>query len=194
MLKSLRRKTIGDLRANWGQFFAVWLVVTLGTAFYGAMYPAAVNLVDSVNRTYDQQRFMDLQVQLDEAASPDVVTQIRTIPGVTGAEGRLIVESGIQADPDQQYLVNLRLISVPDDRPAEVNRNAVVQGDDIQAARELLVLESFAKVQGIAPGDMLHVIIAGELVEFRVAGLVFNPEYLVNSRSSAAAFPTPSTF
>lgn len=194
MLKSLQRKTIGDLRANWGQFFAVWLVVTLGTAFYGAMYPAAVNLVNSVNHTYDQQRFMDIQVQLDTAQSPDMIARIREIPGITGVEGRLIVESGIQADPDQQYLVNLRLISVPDDRPAEVNRNAVVQGDDIQASRELLVLESFAKAQGIAPGDRLHVIIAGERVEFRVAGLVFNPEYLVNSRSSASSFPSPSTF
>ena len=53
MLKSLRRKIWGDLRVNRGQFFAVWLVVTLGTAFYGAMYPAGVNMLNSLYATYD---------------------------------------------------------------------------------------------------------------------------------------------
>ena len=49
MLKTLQRKTRNDLKLNWKQFFAVWLVVVLGTGFYGAMYPAGVNLLNIIN-------------------------------------------------------------------------------------------------------------------------------------------------
>lgn len=194
MLKSLRRKIIGDLKANRGQFLAVWLVVTLGTTFYGAMYPAAVNLVDSLYRTYDQLRYMDFQVQLTKPVTSDDLDAVRSIPGVTGAEGRLVVEGGLQIDPAQQCLLGLRLISVPDTGEAAVNRNEITEGDPIAGPGEALVLNVFAQQHGIEPGDTLRVAVAGEFVELRVAGLVFNPEYLVAGRSPTSPFPTPSTF
>jgi putative ABC transport system permease protein len=193
MLKSLRRKTIGDLRANWGQFLAVWLVVTLGTTFYGAMYPAGVNLLDSMYRTYDQLRFLDFQVQLD-SAPPDTVEAVRAIPGVAYVEGRLVVEAGLQIDPERTHLLGLRMISLPDQGQAEVTRSAITEGDSIQGVGEILLLERFADTHGIRPGDTLRVVIGGEGYDLRVAGLAFNPEYLVAGRSSESPFPTPSTF
>ncbi len=193
MSKSLRRKVIGDLRANRGQFLAVWLVVTLGTTFYGAMYPAGVNMLNSFYRTYDQLNYMNFQVQR-ESFAPDVIAATRDIPGVEHVEGRLVVESGWQADPTHEYLITLRLISVPDDRPPDVNRSEIEQGHPLQAANDVLVLKSFAEHHGIAPGDTLAVSIKGTLHDLRVAGLVFNPEYLVAGRSPTSPFPSPSTF
>ena len=115
MSKTLRRKVWSDLRANRGQFFAVWLIVTLGTTFYGAMYPAGQNMLASIYRSYDESNSLDFQAQIDSAA-PDAIEPVRAIPGVEQVEGRLIVESGLQVDPAHDYLINLRLISVPDDR------------------------------------------------------------------------------
>jgi putative ABC transport system permease protein len=193
MLKTLRRKIVGDLRANRGQFFAVWLVITLGTAFYGALYPAGVNMLASIYRTYDQLSYMDFQVQL-ESATPEVVGAVRAIPGVAHAEGRLVVESGLQVRPTQQYLIDLRLISVPDDRAPEVNVPQVMQGRAIAAAGEVLLLRSFAEKHSLRSGDTLHVLIGDEWRDLRVAGLAFSPEYLVSGRSPSSPFPTPSTF
>jgi putative ABC transport system permease protein len=193
MLKTMRRKIVGDLRANQGQFFAVWLVITLGTAFYGALYPAGVNMLDSIYRTYDQLSYMDFQVQL-ESATPELVDAVRAIPGVAHAEGRLVVESGLQVKPAQQYLIDLRLISVPDDRAPEVNVPQVMRGSGIDGAGEVLLLRSFAEKHGLRPGDTLHVLIGDEWRDLRVAGLAFSPEYLVAGRSPSSPFPTPSTF
>lgn len=193
MLKSLRRKIIGDLRANRGQFIAVWLVVTLGTTFYGAMYPAGVNMLNSIYRSYDDLHFMDFQVKAD-SVSPQMVDAARGISGVAHAEGRLVVEGGIKIDPAHDYLINLRLVSVPDDRLPEINQSKVLKGHPIRDIGEVLVLKSFAERHDIQPGTVLHVSVAGELHDLRVAGLVFNPEYLVAGRSPEAPFPIPATF
>lgn len=193
MLKSLRHKVWGDLRANRGQFVAVWLVVTLGTTFYGAIYPAGVNMLKSIYRTYDQLNYLDFQVQLD-SGSPEVVEQVRAIPGVEHAEGRLIVESGLQVDPDHHYLINLRLVSVPDDRAPTVSLSDIRSGHDIRAPGEVLLLERFAKQHGYEAGDTLRVLVGDQTVDLTIAGIVFNPEYLVSGRSPESPFPTPSTF
>jgi putative ABC transport system permease protein len=193
MLRTLRRKIWGDLRANRGQFIAVWLVVTLGTTFYGAMYPAGVNMLNRIYQTYDDWHYLDFQVQLD-SASPEVVETVRAIPGVDGVEGRLVIESGLQVDPARDYLITLRLISVPDDRAPAVNQNKITAGHNIEQPGEIVLLERFANEHGIHPGDTLNVMVNGEMRPLRVAGLAFNPEYLVAGRSPAAPFPTPSTF
>jgi putative ABC transport system permease protein len=194
MLKSLRRKVWGDLRANRGQFVAVWLLVTLGTTFYGAMYPAGVNMLKSIYRTYDQLKYLDFQVQTGTAFAPDAVEQVRAIPGVEAAEGRLIIEGGLQPDPDHSYLINLRLISIPDAGQPAVNQLDIRSGHDVRAAGEVLLLERFAKQHGIQVGDTLRVAVGDQAVDLTVAALVFSPEYLVSGRSPEAPFPTPSTF
>ncbi len=193
MLKSLRRKLIGDLKANRGQFLAVWVIVTLGTTFYGAMYPAAVNLVQSLYNTFDDLRYMDFQVQTD-SATPEQLEAVRALPGVAYVEGRLIVEGGLQVDPDQAYLLSLRLISLPDQAQASVNRTDIVKGSAIHGPGELLLLNSFARYHHFEPGDTINVMVGGTFHEFRIAGLVFNPEYLVAGRGSTSPWPTPSTF
>ncbi len=193
MLKNLQRKIIGDLRANRGQFLAVWLVVTLGSTFYGAMYPAGVNMLKSFYRTYDQLNYLNLQIQFDSAA-PDVVDEVQAIAGVEEAEGRLVVESGLQIDPDQRYLLGLRLISVPDDRAPMVNQSNIMDGRGIQADGEILLLKSFADYHDIQPGSVLPVWINGTEHRLKVVGLAFNPEYVVAGRSSTSPFPTLSSF
>ncbi len=172
----------------------MWLVVTLGTTFYGAMYPAGVNMLKSIYRTYDQLKYLDFQVQTDAAFAPDVVEQVRAIPGVEAAEGRLVIEGGLQPDPDHNYLINLRLISIPDEGQPAVNQYALRSGHDLRAAGEVLLLERFAKQHGIKAGDTLRVLVGDQMVELTVAGIVFSPEYLVSGRSPEAPFPTPSTF
>jgi hypothetical protein len=113
---------------------------------------------------------------------------------VEQAEGRLIVESGLQVDPDHNYLISLRLVSVPDDRAPTVNLSDIRSGHDIRAPGEVLLLERFAKQHGYEAGDTLRVLVGDQTVDLTIAGIVFNPEYLVSGRSPESPFPTPSTF
>jgi len=193
MLKTLRRKIIRDLKAHWKQFLAAWIVVVMGTAFYGAFYPAGKSLLASVYNSYDQLAYMDFQVNLDRA-SRDILDEIRGLEGVTAVEGRLVVDSGIQLDPQQTYLTTLRLITVPDSGEATVNLNDIPSGRNIQSDNEILLLKRFADYHHIQPGDTVTVWIGGQRHAFIVAGLAFNPEYLVAGRSREAPFPAPSAF
>src|SRR5512145_2735262 len=111
MLKSLQRKIFGDLRAHAKRFLAVWVVVVMGTAFYGAFYPAGKSVLASVYATYDQLHYMDFQARFDPT-SKSILEKIRKIEGVTAVEGRLVVESGIQLDPGRKFLTTLRLITL----------------------------------------------------------------------------------
>ncbi len=193
MLKSLHRKTINDLKAHWRQFLAVWMVVTLGTTFYGAGYPSGMNMIASILSAYRQLDYMSFQIQLT-AATPGISERADAIPGVQAVEDRLVVEGGLRLDANSDYLTNLRLISIPDNRPANVNRSAIIQGRAIRSDSELWLLESFANKHGIRPGDGVLVWVNGREHSLRVAGLVFNPEYMVAGRSSVSPFPTLSSF
>src|SRR5512143_1547968 len=193
MLKTLQRKTRNDLRFNWKQFSAVWLVVVLRTGFYGAMYPAGVNILNTVNNGYEQLAYLDYHIQL-APSSTRAVDVVHAVPGVSAVEGRLIVEGGVQLDPDQDYLTSLRLISLPADRELEVNRLDLTSGRAPQHPDELLLLKRFADYHHINPGDVLEVWINGEKHRLRVGGLVFSPEYLVAGRGPESPFPTMSSF
>ena len=192
MLKTLHRKTIGDLKANWKQFLAVWFVITLGTAFYGAMYPSGMGLVDSIYRTYDQLGYMDYQIKL-APRHQKTIKKVQQLPGVAAAEGRLVVEAGVQLDPQHDYLTSLRLISISE-QGGQVNQSDITEGRAIQDNMEILLLARFADRHNIHPGDVLKVWINGQPYEFTVVGLVFNPEYLVAGRSREVPFPAASSF
>jgi hypothetical protein len=100
MLKTLNRKILGDWKAHWKRFFAAWIVVTMGVAFYGAFYPAGKSLLTAIYATYDQLVYMDFQVSVERAPA-EIANQIRNIKGVMAVDGRIVVESGIQLDPTQ---------------------------------------------------------------------------------------------
>lgn len=191
MLKSLRRKTLSDLKLNRGQFLTVWFVVMLGTAFYGAMYPAGVNMRESFFKTYDELHFMNFQVQM-EAAPSELADRAREIDGVQAVEGRLVIESGLQLDG--LFLRTLRLISLPDDHEPTVNQSDIVEGRNVRADDEILLLKSFADHHEILVGDTLITWINGTAYPLKVVGLAFNAEYIVAGRSPASPFPAPSTF
>lgn len=194
MLKTLHHKTLGDLRAHARQFLAAWLILTLGVTFYGAMYPSGTGLIASIFRTYDQLAYLDFQVQFPNLAPKGVVDDLEDLAGVQAVEGRLVIESGVQLDPEHSFLTQLRLVSMPNDRPLRVNLSDIPVGRQIQADNEILLLKRFAERHNIQPGDELIVWVNGLKHRLRVSGLAFNPEYLVAGRSRELPFPSVSSF
>jgi putative ABC transport system permease protein len=188
---------LGDLRAQRGAFFAVWLAVVLGLAFYGATYPAGVALIESFMATYRQLGYADFNARLEGAApAADVLAALEDVPGLAAAEGRLVIDAGLTR-PDGR--ITLRLITLPDapgggaDHPA-IDDVLVMAGQEIANPGEILVLKSFADRHAIVPGDTLEVWVGDQAAHLTVAGLVFAPEYLVAGQSSLTPFPQLSSF
>lgn len=191
-MSTLRRKIFGDLRANTGAFFAVWLTIVLGLAFYGSTYPAGVGMADSVFATYDQLHYADFNARFEPIARDDILDAVAAIDGLAGFEGRLVTNAGLELQaPDR---LTLRLLSVPQDAHPAVNDYLVEEGNELSGADQLLVLKSFADFHDIRPGDVLRVWINDQPHDLTVAGLVFAPEYLVAGESPIMPFPQPNTF
>jgi putative ABC transport system permease protein len=106
----------------------------------------------------------------------------------------LVVESGVQLDPQREAFTTLRLISLPDQGLPAVNQVDIPVGRGIQNDKEILLLKRFAEQHGIRLGDEMIVWINGEHYHLRVAGLAFSPEYLVAGRSREIPFPATSSF
>lgn len=193
MLRSLRRKLRGDIRQNRGAFLAVWLTVMLGMSFYGSIYPAGRSLVDSFHKTYDDTSYLHYQLQFDPT-DRDIVSRGNTIEGIEAVEGRIVIDTGIQLKADSPYRVTMRLISIPDDNTPQVSQYELIEGSNIQSEDDVLLLNTFAERHRIEVGDTLNIFLQNQEYELRVAGLVFNPEYIILGRSPESPFPAPSSF
>ena len=162
MLPSLRHKLFADFKANRGQFLAVWFVVMLGTAFYGAMYPSGISMLGSFHKTYDELSYMNFQVQFDPI-DQNIVPTPESLESVESFEGRLVVETGLQVSPDSDYLITLRLISLPEDHELSVNTLDIVSGRNVEANNEIVVLKSFADRQDYNVGDIVTIVSEGRI-------------------------------
>ncbi len=191
-MSTLRRKIIGDLRAQAGAFLAVWLTAVFGLSFYGSTYPAGVAMIDSFDATYEQLNYADFNAHFDPAPPEEIVQAISDIEGVEAVEGRLVVDGGLELQaPDR---LTLHMISFPNEGHPAVNNVLVTEGEELTSTSELLLLESFANYHDIEPGDTLHIWVNDQPFDLIVSGLVFAPEYLVAGQSPVMPFPQPSSF
>ncbi len=190
---TLRRKIIGDLRAQAGAFLAVWLTIVVGLSFYGATYPAGVAMIESSYATYDLLHYADFTALFAPSTEREAILEaLADVPGVVAVEGRLVMDTGLELHaPDR---ITLQMISLPDGEHPSVNDVQVTKGAELSAPGQVLVLESFANFHAIKPGDTLHVWANGQPHDLVVAGLVFAPEYLIAGQSSIMPFPQPSSF
>jgi len=181
-------------RSKW-QFVAVAVTVTLGIGFFHGSLTSYGNLSKSYDLTYRTLAFGDVWVRMVEA--PDsLVGRVEKLPGVRVAIGRIVEEVRVSLKDRPVKEVMGRLISLPSEREAEVNRVRVIAGRYFtpQGAREALLEASFAKAHDLKPGDFIYPTIGGEEIRFRVVGLAQSPEYIYSIQSKQYLVPTPDTF
>ncbi len=188
-------KTLRDIRRARWQFLAVCVAAALGVAIFIGSYGSFQNLRRSYARTYDRLSMADLWFEVDDAPE-SVVGDVRALPGVESAEGRLVSELPVTFPRLDSPHILTRLVSLPDagGRPS-VNDVAIVEGRYVQDSSEALLEQSFAKFNHVKVGDTLQVIASdGSQLDLTVAGFVVSPEYLFPARNEQEMFSPPSQF
>lgn len=192
----LNLKLFRDLmRAKW-QYAAIALTVVLGIAFYIAAYSAYVNLSDSYETSYRRLRFEHFGLTFNAAPSR-VAREVRRVPGVVAAEGRLIEDVALElVGRERSRLLIGRLISIPTGRQPEVNQLKLLSGrwPRSAGAREILLEASFAQHHGVRPGEQVEVIRGPSRARLTVTAIVQSDEYLYVVRSKQELMPSPDTF
>ncbi|MGA9597504.1 MAG: FtsX-like permease family protein, partial [Acidimicrobiia bacterium] len=188
-------KTLRDIRRSRWQFLSVCLAIALGVAIFIGSYGSFQNLRRSYAGTYDHLSMADLWFDVGDAPS-SASDQIRSLPGVAAAEGRLVEELPVTFPRlDSPHILG-RLVSLPDGgaRPS-VNDVAVVDGRYVEDTSEVLLEQGFAKFNHVKVGDTMQVLAPdGRQLDLTVAGFVVSPEYLFAARNQQEMFSPPSQF
>ncbi|MBD3292874.1 MAG: FtsX-like permease family protein, partial [Armatimonadia bacterium] len=188
-------KLFRDLSAYRVQAIGIAVVTMLGISMYHSFYLSYRSMGASYEWGYDQLRLADFTIELDHAPR-QTVERLATIPGVHRIAGRVNRDVRVEQSPGRRKVVTGRVISIPDEGRAEINKLVVLDGDYLGPpdSRELLLERGFAEVHGYKPGDTIYPVVNDVRRAFRVAGIVSSVEYLYVVRSKENLFPTPESF
>ena len=191
----LNLKLLRDLRFSPFLFGGIVLLAIVGITLFGASYELYLNLHSSYRLSYEKLNLADFTVPV-QSAPKDVLTTLRRIPGVLAVEGRTVEETEIdQPDAESRKVIG-RIISLPDYGEPKVNQVKLVSGNypKRNTSREVLLEASFAKYHDYKPGDTLRVVVMGDKVRFRIAGIVQSAEYIYVVRGREYPMPSPRSF
>ena len=177
-------KLIRDLLHLRGQVIAIVLIVACGIASMVTMLSAYDSLKLTQQTYYDQYRFAHVFVHLKRA--PEYLRdRIQAIPGVQQVQTRVVRDVIIDV-PGLKEPATGRLISVPDQRPPELNELAIREGRYIAPGRrdEVIISESFAEANELTLGDSLGAVINERWQELRIVGIALSPEYVYEIRGT----------
>jgi putative ABC transport system permease protein len=186
----LVRKLVRELRRQSGQTAAVLTVIALGVMLFLASAAAYVDLRDSYSATRERLALADLHVEV-EAVHPDDVARVARLSGVALADSRSIVVAPVRIAARR---VQLRLLSLPDDRDPILDRVLVTAGVLPQGDDEILIEKHLARHHHLGPDDTVDLVAGGTSRRLRVSGVGVSAEYLWVARDAQDVMPSPDSF
>jgi putative ABC transport system permease protein len=151
VVKALNIMLWRDLWHLRGQALAAVVVLMCGVASFVSMHSTYHSLALSRAYFYNRYAFADVFVGLKRAPE-SLGNRIRTIPGVTRIETRIVQEVVLDV-PGLPEPATGRLVSIPARGQPTLNRLCVRQGRylDPGQADEVIVSEAFAAANRLAP-------------------------------------------
>lgn len=191
----MTRRVFRLIKKGPGQFVALSVIVMLGVVIYIAMTSAFNNLSRSQQEFYHKTRFADYFFQVVKAPQ-SVVSQVRAMPGVVRAAGR--IQKDLAFIKPRGGRGTVRLISCNPDDENELNMPQVINGKyfSTEAGRdiEVLVDPQFARANNLEQGGEIRVIAEGREAVFKVIGTAVSPEFIYIMKDSASLLPDPEEF
>jgi putative ABC transport system permease protein len=180
----LDRKLLRDLGRMKGQVVAVSLVMACGLAMMIMTRSLILTLESTRSAFYQQYAMADVFANLKRAPL-SVADRLTTLPGVASVETRVVVDVTLDL-PGLSEPATGHLVSLPEDGgPPKLNRVFLRSGrfprtDD---RREVILGESFALENGLAPGDTLVAVINGRRETLNICGIGLSPEFVFEARA-----------
>ena len=184
VISPLDRKLLRDLSRMKGQVVAVSLVMACGLAMMIMTRSLILTLESTRSAFYQQYAMADVFANLKRAPLA-VADRLATLPGVASVETRVVVDVTLDL-PGLSEPATGHLVSLPEDGgPPKLNRVFLRSGrfprtDD---RREVIVGESFALENGLAPGDTLVAVINGRRETLNICGIGLSPEFVFEARA-----------
>jgi len=186
-LTALDRKLLREVVRLRGQITTIALVLASGITCFIALRGTYGSLEHSRDAYYDRARFAHVFARLERAPEA-VARRIEALPGVALVQTRIAKEVSLPIEGLDRVAYG-QLLSLPASGKPATNALVLATGGlpDPRRDDDVVVLESFARAHGLAPGHRLPVVINGKLRRLRVCGLARSPEYVYAIRPGALA-------
>lgn len=176
--RALNRKLWRDLWRMRGQVLAIGLIMASGIGVL-VMGLATVEALDETARAYyERYRFGHIFAHVKRAPLR-VVAEIAALQGVQSVETRVVNTAVLDIVGFEEPVV-AQLVSMPSDRPAQLNLLALRGGrmPRPHASDEVLISEPFAQAQALQVGESIRAILNGTWRELKIVGIALSPEYV----------------
>jgi putative ABC transport system permease protein len=194
-MRALRRKVLRDIWVQRRQFGALAITVAAGVVAFMVAFVLHHNLDASYANTYSRLKFEDFEIALRDAPA-STVDRVRSVRGVSAAEGRLVRNIVIETQVSPPIRVFGRFVSVPARRRPAVDDLAIDEGRYVERsmARDVMLETSFAQAHHLRPDDVVMADLGRQRIPLRVVGTVYSPEYIYAAQSRQSPTASPDTF
>lgn len=175
-LGPLTIKLLRDLWRLRAQSLAIALVIAAGVGMVIMSFGMIRSLEATRAAYYDQYRFADVFAPV-RRAHRSALEEIRELPGVAYAEGRLSAAAILDV-PGISEPVSARVHSLPSTHGLNqlVLRSGLLPQPG--STNDVVVNEAFATAARLSAGDRFTALIYGKEVRLRLVGTVLSPEYV----------------
>ncbi len=187
-MRVLNRKLWRDLVELRGMVLAIALVQVGGVATFVMSLSTYDTLLVARDDYYREQRFAEVFALLKRA--PETVAgRLQAIPGVERVQTRVFAAARLTVPGFADPVIGT-LVSIPEDRPPDLNSLHLRRGRRVVADQddEVLVNDAFAEAHELQPGDTLQATINGRRKQLTIVGIAMSPEYMY-AIAPGAVFP-----
>ena len=191
----LKRKLWRDLRKNFTQFAAIFLMAFLGMWIYAGMDAESTGASEVAEKYFKKYNLADLWV-MGNGFSLDEIKMIEKIPGVESAERRLMLDGklvkasilpeGIGEDEDDRPPMAIGFMA-----ENKINQMEILKGEPFEEGAEGAWIDQYiAQKQGYEIGDTIQFSVETLKITSVVKGIVRTPEntYYADSSNITAAY------
>lgn len=186
MTKKLWKDFFVEIRKTLPRYLSILFIVALGVAFFSGVRASEPDMRLSADAYYDDMNFMDIRVISTLGLTDDDLEAIRTVEGVTEAEGLYSVDAFLETDEKS-------LVATVQSMTGDVNRYHLSEGRLPEAANECLLDEAFLMRGSYAIGDTIRLRSGTsdpltdslKAEEYTIVGFGLSPMFLSWDRGSA---------
>ena len=189
MKKALLKDSVKEIIKTYKRFISILLMAFLGVGFFSGIRVASPDMVDTIDKYYDEQQVYDIQILSTLGLTENDLKSLSEIDGVDKVEGSYESDGKIEID-NKETIVKLLVIG-------ELNKPLLLEGNMPTNINECLVEQDFLNESNKKIGDKILVEVEqttndnGDKIEYlkekemTIVGTVQSPLYISRDRGNS---------
>lgn len=182
----LFKKAVKDMRQWLSQFASIFLMAALSVSVVMGLDSLWKTIDERAGELYESTNLSDIWVSVANPTEMDM-WRIRNIQGVEKAEKRLAVNSTANINGKPTLLVYTASDKNTLDRPY------IVEGLS-EGLSEAILDETFARSNGLKPGDKLELELNDRKISLRIEALALSGEHVFSVKDTTSIMPDPEKY